>query len=350
MTNIQRSVTSVSWIPSDMLSGVGRLGTTFHMAHVDQPPPDRLGADIDAAIEDLRQNDKMRFANVLRAHVEFDGERAVSYGYDGGGVIGSTTLGVGVASISFAALMLPAIQLEPEIGDGWVRFTQTVGGRTGAPLPRPVRHAPFVQYRAPIVWSTLELTIHSDGTQEGRLAGASTFPRHWIYGDDGALIGKTAVADYKEWAGKNFGERTPWGDQDEPALVSEVESALERELSRVVMAGGKKPKIVKVDEGKNLVEQGDEADDLFLLLNGVLLVEVDGEAIAELGPGAIVGERAGLESGRRTATLRAVTDCKVAKVPGDHIDPVKLTELSAGHKREEQRGGPADTDEQPVAG
>jgi hypothetical protein len=204
-----------------------------------------------------------------------------------------------------------------------------------------------VQYRAPIVWSTLELTIHADGSHEARMAGASPFPRHWIYGDDGVLTGKTALADYKDWAGKAFGDRTPWGDQDEPALVSQVETALERELSRVVMAGGKRPKIVKLHAGDNLVEQGDEADDLFLLLNGVLLVEVDGEAIAELGPGAVVGERAGLEAGRRTATLRAVTNCTVAKVPGGHIDPIRLTELAEGHKREQQ-GEPTSADEQPV--
>ena len=111
----------------------------------------------------------------------------------------------------------------------------------------------------------------------------------------------------------------------------------------------KRPKIVKLAAGANLVEQGDEADDLFLLLNGVLLVEVDGEAIAELGPGAVVGERAGLEAGRRTATLRAVTNCTVAKVAGGHIDPIRLTELAEGHKREQQ-GEPADAGEQPVAG
>ena len=66
-----------------------------------------------------------------------------------------------------------------------------------------------------------------------------------------------------------------------------------------------------------LVEQGSASDDLFLLLNGVLVVEVDGEALAELGPGAVLGERAVLEGGTRTATLRAVTECKVAAVPAD---------------------------------
>ena len=42
---------------------------------------------------------------------------------------------------------------------------------------------------------------------------------------------------------------------------------------------------------------------MFLLLNGVLVVEVDGEKLAELGPGAVFGERAVLEGGTRTATL-----------------------------------------------
>ena len=56
-----------------------------------------------------------------------------------------------------------------------------------------------------------------------------------------------------------------------------------------------------------LVTQGAEGDKLYLLLDGVLGVEVDGEQVAEMGPGTIVGERASLEGGVRTATLRALT-------------------------------------------
>ena len=55
-----------------------------------------------------------------------------------------------------------------------------------------------------------------------------------------------------------------------------------------------------------LVEQGQLGAELYLLLDGVVAVEVDGEPLAELGPGAILGERAVLEGGRRTSTLRAV--------------------------------------------
>jgi CRP-like cAMP-binding protein len=86
-----------------------------------------------------------------------------------------------------------------------------------------------------------------------------------------------------------------------------------------------------------LVEQGSSSDDLFLLLNGVLVVEVDDEKLAELGPGAVVGERAVLEGGTRTATLRAVTECKVAVAPSDQIDVDKLAALASGHRREEVR-------------
>jgi CRP-like cAMP-binding protein len=85
------------------------------------------------------------------------------------------------------------------------------------------------------------------------------------------------------------------------------------------------------------VEQGSTSNEIYLLLNGVIVVEVDDEKIAELGPGAVFGERAALE-GTRTATLRAVTECKVAVVPPDHIDREKLAALAGGHHREEARG------------
>ena len=216
-----------------------------------------------------------------------------------------------------------------------VRFTQTVGGRTGAPMPRVVKQAPFIQYHAPIVWTTLELTINADGTHSGSLVGASGFPRHWLFDDSGTLIAKSSVAEYKQWMNESFGRHTPWGDEDSPALVSEVESLLERDLQGAIMRGGKKPDIRRVKEGATLVQQGAMSDELLLLLNGVLVVEVDGEKLAELGPGSVMGERALLEGGARTATLRAVTDCKVAAVKADAIDLDKLAELARGHRREE---------------
>lgn len=114
-----------------------------------------------------------------------------------------------------------------------------------------------------------------------------------------------------------------------------MESALERSLSATIMRGTK-PTVRRLREGATLVEQGRPGDELYLLLDGVLRVEVDGEALADLGPGALVGERALLEGGLRTSTLRAITTCKVAVATGDQIDPAVLAEVSLGHRREDR--------------
>ncbi|MGZ4722579.1 MAG: cyclic nucleotide-binding domain-containing protein [Ilumatobacteraceae bacterium] len=336
---IERSVTTVSWIPSDLLEGMGKMATRMKLAHHDPPPPDSLGADPHGTIEELREADRFRFANELRAFIEVDDDgKIIDCGYCGGGMIGATTIGLGVGSITIPAVKLSDRCGEPVIAGNAVTFTQSVGGRTGAPMPRAVKHAPFIQYHAPIVWTTLELTIHTDGTCQGSMVGASGFPRHWLFDDGGHLVAKSSVAEYKKWMAESFGRRTPWGVEDSPALVTEVESLLERELQESIMRGDKQPEIRRVKEGKTLVEQGSSSDELYLLLNGVLVVEVDGEKLAELGPGAVFGERAALEGGTRTATLRAVTDCKVAVAPADRIDLDKLAALATGHRREEARG------------
>ena len=204
---------------------------------------------------------------------------------------------------TFEAVGLPDLQREPERNDGSVRFVQTTGGRTGVPAPRRVRRRPFIQWQAPLVWTTLSLTLNADGSAAGVLEGASRFPRHWVYDAAGELSHKSGLADFKDWYRKSFGRHTPWGDQDSKALVTAVESALERRLSEQLMSGGPKPTFERVKAGTKLVQQGDSGSEVFLLLDGVLRVEHDGERLAEYGPGAMLGERAHLEG--RQADLDA---------------------------------------------
>ena len=336
---IESSVTSLSWIPSEAVNGMTKLPFDMGVAHYDQIPPDVLDD-----LGSLREADRFRFANRLSAWIDVEDGTIVGHGLhdESGGMIGSTTMQLGRKAATFAAVPLPDLAPEPEVGDGWVRFTQTAGGRTGVPAPRRVRRAPFVQVSAPLAWSSLTLTLHADGRAEPALAGASTFPRHWVYGGDGALVAKTGLIDFKTWYRTAFGKHSPWGDEDSSVLVTAVETALERGLSERLMQGSAKPTIKKVKKGKTLVEQGEESDDLFLVLDGVLVAEVDGTPLAEFGPGAMLGERAVLEGGRRTSSLRAVTPCKVACAPGSSIDPASLAELSTGRKREAQK--PPDTE------
>jgi hypothetical protein len=70
---------------------------------------------------------------------------------------------------------------------------------------------------------------------EHGLVGASTFPRHWVYGADGRISQKSGIIDFGEWANHSFGKHTPWGDEESPALVAAVETALERQLSLEIM-------------------------------------------------------------------------------------------------------------------
>ncbi len=289
VTRHESSVTSISWIPSEAIEGLSKMPFEFGITHYDEPPPDRI-----EDLEELRRTDRFREANELRAFIEVEDGRVVGHGHLGKGHIGATTVRVGRAAIRFPAVHLPDIRPEPEVGPSSVRFVQTVGGRMGLPTPRPVRHKPFVQFWPSIAWTTLALTLNADGSSSHELIGASPVPRHWVYDNDGRLVQKSAVIDFTKWFENSFGERTPWGEADSPAVVASVESALERELGRGIMRGGAKPAIRTIDAGEMLVMQGDVGTDIYLILDGTFLVEIDGKDVGEIGPGAVVGERAAL--------------------------------------------------------
>jgi hypothetical protein len=328
-TRHESSVTAVSWIPSEAIEGLSRIPFELGVTHYDQPPPDRL-----EDLEELRKSDRFREANELRAYVDVDDGQIVGYGYLGGGHIGATTVRLGPASIRFPAVHLPDIQHEPEVGPTSVHFVQTVGGRMGLPTPRPVPRKPYGQFWPSIAWTTLELTINIDGSATYGLAGASPFPRHWIYDNDGRLVQKSAVVDFKQWFTDAFGDHTPWGTSDSPAIASAVESAIERRLSAEIMHGGARPLIRTLQAGEALITQGEEATQVYLILDGMFLVEVDGRDVAEIGPGAVVGERASREGGIRTATLRATTRARVAEASRDLLDRLELDALAETHQRE----------------
>jgi hypothetical protein len=326
---VESKVTSISWIPSEAVEGLPKVPFTMGVAHYDDAPPDRL-----VDIELMHRADLFREANELKAWIDVEDGQILGHGHSGKGRIGITRLKVGPKELRVPALALPTLQ-DAEVGDGWVRFTQTAGGRTGAPAPRSVRGKPYFQWQSAIAWTTLQLTIHADGRTEHALTGASAFPRHWIYDEDGALVGKSGTIDFDTWYRESHEANTPWGAEDSPALVTAVESDLERELSARLMGnGGAKPR--RVAEGETIFSQGDEDDDtLMLVLDGVLVAEVDGEVVGEVGPGAIVGERGALE-GQRTATLRARTPAKLVAFSASELEPAELAEVAAGHAREDR--------------
>jgi hypothetical protein len=331
---IESSVTAVSWVPLDCVEGGQRLHFHVGAAQYDDPPPDHLHD-----LPSLLAGGRVRLANQLIGFVEVDGGRIVASGQSGQGHVGAPghptdpSPGSGgprgappLTFVGFTVVALPDLRPDPEVGDGWVRFGQTAGGLLSLGMPYRPDPGGSPRLAAPAAWTTLSLTIHADGRSSQALVGASPFPRHWVYDHAGRLIATSGVVDFTGWQADAWDPFTPWGGRDAPVRATAVETALERELSRVMLDSA--PQWLRLRRGATLVAQGDPGHELYLLFDGLLAVEIDGVTVAELGPGAVVGELALLAGGRRTATLRAVTPCRVAAVPGDRIDPTALAELA----------------------
>ncbi len=87
---------------------------------------------------------------------------------------------------------------------------------------------------------------------------------------------------------------------------------------------------VSVAAGERLCAAGDPADGAWLLTSGTLdVLSADGSHLDEEHPGALVGEQALMPGGlgRRNATLRARTDCRLLS-----IDARTFAELLAAHR------------------
>jgi CRP-like cAMP-binding protein len=221
-------------------------------------------------------------------------------------------------------------------------------------------------------------------------------------------VGQVRVPRWRQ--STTFDRHRPWADHQPPTPVTTAQTAPERQLSRQLIDAG--PSVRRLRRGATVVKQGTPGSELFLLLEGTLAVEVDGERVGEVGPGAILGELAALQHdvmvvgviparvrdragllatlcatlgvnpyrvaarldqwrfgptvaltaaqlpveqfrqvqprlatveglicvrhpglvGRRTATLRAVTSCRVAVVPGSVLDREALAELAEGRR------------------
>ena len=90
-------------------------------------------------------------------------------------------------------------------------------------------------------------------------------------------------------------------------------------LARLIERG----EIVDVAPGELLIGEGDVAEALYVILDGEFdVTKRSGRAeipLARVGPGALQGEIAALEGGRRLASVRAVTAGEALRIPVDAI-------------------------------
>jgi Cyclic nucleotide-binding domain len=331
---IERSATTVSWIPSDSIPGL--LGVPFErgLMHYDPPPPLTL-TDLDG----MRRRGEFRFANILRAWIDVEDGEIRDHGYAGGLRMGLTPLTVGSLELLLPTKGNPEIRRAPEVTGDTVRFVQTAGGRPGFSFLKPAARWPFLVTQPFTIWTTIELTIKADGSGTQHLTGASPFPRHWLYDHGGHLVQKAALTRAKLWESTAHGTHTPWGGEDQPPELAPPETELERALTERIMRDGPRPVIRKLRAGEFLFRQAEEDTSLAVVLDGTFEVRVDDTVVGQVGPGTVVGERAALEGGRRTAGLCALTEARVAEAAPGVLSAEQLSELALTHHREDGHDG-----------
>jgi hypothetical protein len=317
-TRIAASATCLSWIPPQAVEGAFKLPFSLGVAHYDTPPP-HSAPDIDG----LLAADAIRFANRLRAWIDITDGQITGYGMNGGGRLGNTTVRLASRVITFAGVALPDLTPPPEVYPDRIRFTQTAGGHTGTAVPRHISHPPFVRLSAPLAWSTIALTIGSDGSSRAELTAASPFPRHYLYDATGRLTVKSALIRYRAWLRRSDQATSPWGGAGEVIPLAPVRSGVEGSLAdSILVSGGYRQ--YELPAGATLADLPASPGDVRLLLDGLLVIEVDGRPAIDAGPGAIFDPATRVPESKQHVTVRAKTRCRLAVVPRNQLDSQAL--------------------------
>ena len=79
---------------------------------------------------------------------------------------------------------------------------------------------------------------------------------------------------------------------------------------------------VTVRAGHILIEQGHNHNEVLIIEEGVAEVLVDGNVVAEVPAGELIGELALLDRGPATATVRSKTEMRVLVLPYNRCDQI----------------------------
>lgn len=77
--------------------------------------------------------------------------------------------------------------------------------------------------------------------------------------------------------------------------------------------------VIRVKKGRSIIEQGDAGEDIFIVLSGSLEVVRDGELVSTMNPGDVFGELGFFFHDHRSATVRAIRNCELARIPSSSL-------------------------------
>jgi CRP/FNR family transcriptional regulator, cyclic AMP receptor protein len=89
----------------------------------------------------------------------------------------------------------------------------------------------------------------------------------------------------------------------------------DEELDRLANVVGE----VSIDEGEDLVRAGTQPYQMFAIEEGTVEVQRDGETLATIGPGEVVGERGIVKRGLRNASAVATGPVKAIFLTADQM-------------------------------
>ena len=289
---IESAVTSVTWIPSEAIEGMPKLPFELGIAHYDEPPSETLGN-----LDKLRDADAFREANELRAWIEAKRRPPRRPRARGPRADRRHPHPARPGTARLSCRGGPLIQREPEVATAGSGSSRPRAEGWVCPLP-----GACVGSRSPAL-----LRLRMDDAPADPVFGR---PVEGIAGRREPVPPPLGLrprgAARREVGDDRFREVVPRVVRREHAVGRRRHACVRhrgRDRARARPLGIRDEARRKAAEapprvGATLVEQGTEGDDLFVLLDGVLDVEVDGETVAEVGPGAILGERAAIEEVR----------------------------------------------------
>ena len=143
------------------------------IAHYDDPPPEVIGRPRGAARGrplPLRQP-------AARPGSRSRTGRSSGHGHGGQGLIGSTTLRLGQARGHVRGRSrCPTCGPSPRSATAGSASCRPPAGAPACPPRGAVRPPPFVQFGAPLAWTTLALTMHADGSVRARAGRRQPVP------------------------------------------------------------------------------------------------------------------------------------------------------------------------------
>ena len=104
-------------------------------------------------------------------------------------------------------------------------------------------------------------------------------------------------------------------DTDRLKKIDLLRSLPEEELDRLAGVVGE----VSIEEGEELLRAGTPPDQLFAIEKGTVEVKRDGDTVATVGPGEVVGERGTVKHALRNATAVATESVRAIFLTADQV-------------------------------